>query len=97
LFSFVFFSFEELFFPHFGGKNNNFLKFQQLRWVKILEIILHHLGNCTTKGLGWAIHGNVKQGVCHIVALPFRLKIISRQKKNYGNSKISPCKKLIFK
>jgi len=34
-----------------------------------------------------------KQGVCHTVALPFTLKSILRQKKNYGNSKISPCKK----
>jgi len=34
-----------------------------------------------------------KQGVCHIVALPFTLKNILRQKKNYyGNSNISPCK-----
>jgi hypothetical protein len=44
LFSFVFFSFEELLFPHFEGKSNNFLKVQQLRWVKIFEIILLHLG-----------------------------------------------------
>jgi hypothetical protein len=40
-----------------------------------------------------------QQGVCHTVALPFTLKsILSRQKKNYGNSNISPCKNiLIFK
>jgi hypothetical protein len=31
--------------------------------------------------------------VCHIVALPFPLKTILRQKKNYGNSNISPYKK----
>jgi hypothetical protein len=37
--------------------------------------------------------------VCHTVALPFTLNsILSRQKKNYGNSNISPCKNiLIFK
>jgi hypothetical protein len=35
---------------------------------------------------------NIKQGVCHTVALPFTLKRILRQKKNYGNSNISPCK-----
>jgi hypothetical protein len=38
--------------------------------------------------------------VCHIVALPFTLKSILRQKKkkkNYGNSNISPCKNIIFK
>jgi len=28
-----------------------------------------------------------QQGVCHTVAIPFTLKSISRQKKNYGNSK----------
>jgi len=38
-----------------------------------------------------------KQGVCHIVALPFTLKSILRQKKNYRNSNISPFKNLIFK
>jgi len=31
------------------------------------------------------------------VALPFTLKRILRQKKNYGNSNISPCKNIIFK
>jgi len=38
-----------------------------------------------------------KQGVCHTVALPFTLKTIFRQKKDYGNSNISPCKNIIFK
>jgi hypothetical protein len=39
-----------------------------------------------------------KQGVCHFVTLPFTLKsILLRQKKNYGNSNISPCKNTIFK
>jgi hypothetical protein len=41
--------------------------------------------------------GELKQGVCHTVALPFTLKSISRQKKNYENSNISPCKNIIFK
>jgi hypothetical protein len=31
------------------------------------------------------------------VALPFTLKSILRQKKNYGNSNISPQKNIIFK
>jgi len=31
------------------------------------------------------------------VALPFTLKSILRQKKNDGNSNISPCKIVIFK
>jgi hypothetical protein len=42
-------------------------------------------------------HKNEKQGVYHTVVLPFTLKIILRQKKNYGNSNISPCKNIIFK
>jgi hypothetical protein len=39
------------------------------------------------------------KGVCHTVALPFTLKRILRQKKNYGNSNVSPIAKiyLIFK
>jgi hypothetical protein len=39
----------------------------------------------------------IKQGVCHTVALPFALKSILRQKKNYENSNISPCENIIFK
>jgi hypothetical protein len=31
-----------------------------------------------------------KQGVCHTMALPFTLKSILGQKKNYGNSNFSP-------
>jgi hypothetical protein len=31
------------------------------------------------------------------MALPFTLKCILRQKKNYENSNISPCKNIIFK
>jgi hypothetical protein len=38
-----------------------------------------------------------KQEVCHTVTLPFTLKSILRQKMNYGNSNISPCKNVIFK
>ncbi len=32
------------------------------------------------------------QGVCHTVPLPFTVKSILMQKKNYENSNISPCK-----
>jgi hypothetical protein len=35
--------------------------------------------------------------VCDSVALPFTLNNILRQKKNYGNSNISPCKKYNLK
>jgi hypothetical protein len=38
-----------------------------------------------------------KQGVCRTLALPFTLKRILRQKKNYGNSNISSCKNIVFK
>jgi hypothetical protein len=38
-----------------------------------------------------------KQGVCHTVGLPITWKSIWRQKKNYGNSNISPYKNIIFK
>ncbi len=44
--------------------------------------------------LDWVLY--FQQGVCHIVALPFTLKNILRQKKNYGNSNISPLKTIIF-
>ncbi len=37
----------------------------------------------------------IKQGVCHTATLPFTFKSILRQKKNYGNSNISPCKNII--
>jgi hypothetical protein len=57
-----------------------------------------------TKGGQWTRRGpqqalnKEQQGVCHTVALPFTLKSIARQKKNYGNSNISPCKNIpIFK
>jgi hypothetical protein len=37
------------------------------------------------------------KGVYHIVALPFTLKSILKQKKNYENSNISRCKNIMFK
>jgi hypothetical protein len=39
----------------------------------------------------------IKGKVGHTVALPFTLNNILRQKKNYENSNISPCKNVIFK
>jgi hypothetical protein len=38
-----------------------------------------------------------QQGVCRTVKLPFTLKSILRQKKNYGHLNISPYKIRIFK
>jgi hypothetical protein len=37
------------------------------------------------------------KGFCHTMGLPFTLKSILRQKKNYENSNISPWKDIIFK
>ncbi len=37
------------------------------------------------------------KGCVTLWPLPFTLKSILRQKKNYGNSNISPCKNIIFK
>ncbi len=53
-------------------------------------------------GTWWEHIGNpqkkIQQGVCHIVTLPFTFKkYLKWQKKNYGNSNISPCKNTIFK
>jgi hypothetical protein len=55
--------------------------------INVFAIVLALRGRCdetSTRG-------------CHNVALPFTLKSIIRQKKNYGNSSISPCKNIIFK
>jgi hypothetical protein len=38
-----------------------------------------------------------RRGVSHCMALPFTLKSILRQKKNYGNSNTSPCQNITFK
>jgi hypothetical protein len=43
------------------------------------------------------VGGQKKQGVCHTAALPFILRSILWQKKNYGNKNISPCKNIIVK
>ncbi len=39
---------------------------------------------------------NKQQWMCHTVALPFALKMILMQRKNYENSNILPCKNIIF-
>jgi len=39
----------------------------------------------------------IKKKVGHIMALPFTLKSILRQKKNYESSNIALCKNIIFK
>jgi predicted translin family RNA/ssDNA-binding protein len=39
----------------------------------------------------------LNKGCVTLWPLPFTLKSILRQKKNYGNSNISQCKNIIFK
>jgi hypothetical protein len=56
-----------------------------------------HIGDSTGYGVNWQDYYRFNQGACHAVALPFTLKSIFMQKKNYGNSNISPCKNTIFK
>jgi hypothetical protein len=41
-------------------------------------------------------HPQELQGMCHTVPLPFTFKRILMQKKNYGNSNISPSKNNII-
>jgi len=56
-----------------------------------------HNGDSTGYGINWQDYYRFNQGPCHAAALPFTLKSIFMQKKNYGNSNISPCKDIIFK
>jgi hypothetical protein len=62
------------------------------------QIIKNHNNEpCEGVNLDQKSHYPLQQGVCHPVALPYTLKSILRQKKNYGNLNISPCKIIIFK
>jgi hypothetical protein len=55
----------------------------------------HHFGYITKLTLNKEPN---KQGMCVTMwPCPFTLKSILRQKKNYGNSNVSPCKNIIFK
>jgi hypothetical protein len=71
--------------------------------LAVMHLIVQAIGsNDMTYGrrqVLWPTETNsqTKQGVCHTVALPFTLKFILRQKKNYENSNILPCKNIIFK
>ncbi len=67
----------------------------KLRWY--LEHLEEQLGKPLGNPMGtWSEQGENK-GVCHTMILPFTLKSIVRQKKNYGNPNISTCKNTIFK
>jgi hypothetical protein len=49
----------------------------------------------TKKDTKTKVENRKKQGLCHTVVLPFTLKSILREKKNYKTSIISPCKNII--
>jgi hypothetical protein len=50
------------------------------------------------EGRGMVTFQQIIQGACHTMALPFTLKRILRQKKNYGSySNISLCQDVILK
>jgi hypothetical protein len=66
--------------------------------------IIHALGTNKCEEGSWKAFKlivelcNDNKEVCQTaVTLPFTLKSIVRQKKNYGHSNISPCKNIIFK
>jgi hypothetical protein len=67
---------------------------------KKFHLFFHFFGWYLTNK--WSLHQESpiflkKYVTCHIVALPFTLKSILKQKKNYENSNISPCKNIILK
>ncbi len=80
------------------GRNKSELQQVKSREYILVQILFNFnsmgVSKSNEKGLYPTEH---EQGVCHIVALPFTLKRILRQKKNCQNSNISPCKNIIFK
>jgi hypothetical protein len=74
-------------------------------WVMVAPFMPHLVGALRPNLIPWKIQvlsrllvgalRPLQQGMCHTVAFPFTLKKkgILMQKKNYGNSNISPCKK----
>jgi hypothetical protein len=75
-------------------------KMKALDWIGWHLIFLNwkdYLRRLQMVDIFWPIGTKLEQqGVCYTVALPFTLKSIWRQKKNYGNSNISSCKNIIF-
>ncbi len=73
-------------------------KIDTWNWVVVMEpFLLTKLKIDWTLGKIEKTCSQLEQGVCHTMALPFTLKSILSQKKNYENSTISPCKNIIFK
>ncbi len=67
----------------------------KLPWISFVHICI--FAPCIVMVVLPCTTSKIKQGVHHTVALPFTLKLILRQKKNYGNSNISPWKNIILK
>ncbi len=68
--------------------------YKYLKFISPLSSLLHmDHGDILWNEGGYGSQGTSNnKGVCHTVALPFTLKSILRQKKNDGNSNISPSK-----
>jgi hypothetical protein len=64
--------------------------------IRILGIMVDQ-GKCLRRSLFCIFSETPETRGVFTVALPFTLKSILRQKKNYGNSNISPCKNMVFK
>jgi hypothetical protein len=72
----------------------------QLHLIFEMKKLLNSFWNVTSRGLHYSYLDSKcceTRGVCHTMPLPFTLKTILRQKKNYGNSNISPCKNILKK
>jgi hypothetical protein len=65
-------------------------KYNETKYI----IVIHYLASKFTKT---PINPRKTRGVSHCGLAIYINKSIIRQKKNYGNSSISPCKNIIFK
>ncbi len=83
------------FFP--CGPNINGTKKCVSKLIKVFSTVSKAYQKTSRFGMVKAWSQTKTRGVSHTMALPFTLKSILRQKKNYGNSNISPCQNIIFK
>jgi hypothetical protein len=75
-------------------KNSRILFFSEGKLKNLMEYLgIYHL-LLKSDDQKCNLHIPFQQGVCHIAALPFTLKSILMQNKNYENSNISPCKNI---
>ncbi len=83
------------FFP--CGPNINGTKKCVSKLIKVFSTVSKAYQKTSRFGMVKAWSQTKTRGVSHTMALPFTLKSILRQKKNYGNSNISPCQNIILK